>query len=428
MIKRVRGLYDILPNESIIWQQIEKIAREIFICFGYFEIRLPIFEYTDLFSKSIGEQTDIVTKEMYTFPDRKKNLLTLRPEGTASVVRAFIEHKIYQDTWGSKLYYMGPMFRYERPQAGRSRQFHQIGAESFGLGAPQIDAEMVILLNTFLERLFGKSGNAYYSFEINSLGCKQCRPKYQEALLKFLSKISDNLCPDCISRYEKNPLRVLDCKNNTCKEQLKDVPRIGSYLCSDCDEHFKSVLEFLHEAGVIYHVNSYLVRGLDYYTRTTFEVLCGNIGAQNAIAGGGRYDYLVETFGGPPTPACGFAIGFERLVMALSDFNLKQDIPKLIYIVYLGDSAKKEAFALCNRLRIASTRNKVKFCIEMDYENRSFKSQMRLANKRGAAFCLILGDKEIEQGEIIIKDMSCGEQENIKMNEVEDKIFTNRDK
>ncbi|MGA1868593.1 MAG: histidine--tRNA ligase [bacterium] len=423
MIKSVRGVYDILPDKSSMWQQIEKIIKDIFFCFGYREIRTPIFEYTDLFSKSIGDQTDIVTKEMYTFADRNNNLLTLRPEGTASVVRAYIEHKLSREIWGNKLYYVGPMFRYERPQAGRARQFHQIGVESFGLENPEIDAEQIILLDTLLKAIFGEAHKGHFHVDINSLGCRECRPRYQGELKNYLATIAHELCSDCQTRYKKNPLRVLDCKNKLCKDRLGDFPSMESYLCHSCREHFNSLHTLLETSKVEYQVNRKLVRGLDYYTRTTFEVLSDLLGAQNAIAGGGRYDYLVENFGGPPTPACGFALGMERLIMALSDSFSSPCLPMLFYLVFLGDRARKEAFTLLSRLRIFSSKSGSKFSIEMDYGDRSFKSQMRMANKKGASFALILGDNEIEQGQILLKNMADGKQETILFNQLENAVL-----
>jgi len=423
MIKSVRGVNDILPDQSRTWQSIEKIIREIFLCFGYSEIRTPIFEYTDLFAKSIGDQTDIVSKEMYTFADRNNNLLTLRPEGTASVVRAYIEHKLSRQIWGNKLYYIGPMFRYERPQAGRSRQFHQIGVESFGQASPQMDAEQIILLDTLLTALFGKINKERFRIEINSLGCKDCRPVYHVKLKDLLANISGELCQDCQKRYVNNPLRVLDCKNKACKEHLIDVPYMESCLCQDCRRHFDSLKDLLDKAQVTYYINRKLVRGLDYYTRTTFEVISDHLGAQDAIAGGGRYDYLVENFSGLPTPACGFALGVERLLMALSDSFTQQTLPIIVYIISLGERAKEESFVLAQSLRIFSYQKGSRFLVDMDYENKSFKSQMRAANKKGAAYVLILGDDELKQEQIILKDMANSEQEKISMSDVKSKIL-----
>ncbi|MGA1825641.1 MAG: histidine--tRNA ligase [bacterium] len=423
MIKSVRGVYDILPDKSSIWQTIEKTVRDIFSCFGYLEIRTPIFEYTDLFAKSIGDQTDIVTKEMYTFSDRNNNQLTLRPEGTASVVRAYIEHKLFREIWGNKLYYLGPMFRYERPQAGRTRQFHQVGVESFGQESPIIDAEQIVLLDTLLKALFGEDNKGHFHIEINSLGCKECRPGYQVNLKNYLAEIASELCSDCQQRYRTNPLRVLDCKNELCKARLVDVPCLESHLCQACREHFNSVQQLLDEARIRYHINTTLVRGLDYYTRTTFEAVSDLLGAQNAIAGGGRYDYLVESFGGPPTPACGFALGIERIVMAISGSCLNQFLPLSIYMVALGDRAKREAFTLLSRLRILSSKHGSKFSIEMDYGERSFKSQMRLAHKKGASLVLIVGDDEIEQGHILLKNMLNGEQYTVLHKDIESTIL-----
>jgi len=310
MIKAIRGFKDILPSEASIWQHVETISQKILRNYGFSELRLPIIEDTSLFVRSIGQDTDIVSKEMYTFPDRKNHSLTLRPEGTASVVRAFVEHKMYARDQYKKLYYLGPMFRYERPQAGRSRQFHQIGAEIFGLAEASVDAELLILVYD----LFSKIGLPSISLFLNSVGCPACRPTYKKILQEYLQKDQAALCPDCQQRSKKNPLRVLDCKNENCQNIISQAPAILEHLCPDCQNHHQEVERLLKLSEVPYHINHRLVRGLDYYTRTAFEVTFAGLGAQNAIAGGGRYDNLVAEFGGPPTPAIGFALGLERVV------------------------------------------------------------------------------------------------------------------
>ncbi|MDL1962906.1 MAG: histidine--tRNA ligase, partial [Deltaproteobacteria bacterium] len=309
MIQLIRGFKDILPGEVEIWQNIEKTARSLFEDFGFKEIRLPILERTELFARSIGEDTDIVEKEMYTFPDRKGDLITLRPEATASVVRSYIQHKMYAKDPVQKFYSIGPMFRRERPQKGRYRQFYQINAEVFGIDSPFIDAQLIFLAVKLFYMLEVTDAKPH----INSLGCPQCRPNFKKSLSAFLSSATEKLCGDCLKRSKKNPLRALDCKNSSCREAMVDAPAIIDYLCPECSQHFETVKYALEKLKIPFVIDKHLVRGLDYYTRTTFEIQTGLLGAQNAVAGGGRYDGLVKTLGGDDQPATGFAIGLDRL-------------------------------------------------------------------------------------------------------------------
>ncbi len=413
MINSIRGFNDILPPETSIWQHIEKEARQIFEVYGFSEIRVPIVEKTGLFSRSIGETTDIVEKEMYTFADRHGEAITLRPEGTAPVVRAYIEHKIYSADPVAKFYYLGPMFRYERPQKGRFRQFYQIGAEVFGIDDASVDAETLEMLVVLFQRL-GLEG---VSLQINSLGCKECRPLYKERLLNFLNDKKPHLCPDCQRRYEINPLRTLDCKSQGCIEITSHAPSILDAVCEGCKTHFEKVKAYLALSQVSFSVNPKMVRGLDYYIRTTFEITALGLGSQNAVAAGGRYDGLVKSLDGPDTPGFGFAVGMERLVMLLQDKGqgTRGKGQGLVFMIMLGDKAEKAAIPLIKTLRQKGIR------IERDYGNKSMKSQMKRADKLGAKFVLILGENELASSNIIIKNMENGEQEQVALDRVEDK-------
>ena len=397
----IKGVKDILTGEIEKWQFMEKTAREVFELYGFSEIRIPIFEMTAVFTRSIGETTDIVEKEMYTFNDRSGDSLTLRPEGTASVVRAYVEHNLYNPPSVVKLYYMGPMFRCERPQAGRYRQFYQIGAEVFGTENPEIDAEVIGMLLKYFE----KFGLKELELQINSLGCDECRPKFREALITFLKGKKNLLCEDCQKRFERNPLRIFDCKSVSCHEATKGAPTIEDYRCDNCKNHFNSTLNYLDKLNIPYVKNPKLVRGLDYYTKTAFEIISKGLGAQNAIAGGGRYDKLVEEFGGPPTPAFGFAIGVDRTAPLIqsSGFSLQPSV----FIVALGEKADLKTFELINVLRQNGIR------VERDYEGSSLKSQLRKANKFGVKYTLIIGDNELDKGKAILRDMSGSQQEEI---------------
>ncbi len=403
-IQAIRGVKDIMPDEIEKWRWVENKANQVFTRYGFKEIRLPIFEKTKLFSRGIGETTDIVEKEMYTFEDRGGEKVTLRPEGTASVVRAFIEHKMYTSQTVQKFYYLGPMFRYERPQAGRFRQFYQIGVEAMGSHNPSIDAEVMIMLMEFFNLL----GLNQFELQINSLGCNKCRPEYRETLKKSITNHLADLCENCNTRYQKNPLRVLDCKIERDIEIASGLPKITDYICNECKCHFEKVQALLRETQIPYSINYNLVRGLDYYTHTAFEVTSRELGAQNAISGGGRYNTLVEEFEGPPTPCFGFALGLERLI-SLVPFDKMESIETNpdVFVVSLGEKAKLKVFNLVHQLRSGG------ISVERDYNGGSIKSQMRKANRSASSFALIIGENEIKSGNYQLKNMQDGKQSNI---------------
>ncbi len=396
-IQAIKGVKDVLPEDMPAWQHLEATARKIFEDYGFAEIRVPVFEYTELFARSIGASTDIVEKEMYTFEDRDGRKVTLRPEGTAGVVRAFIEHKMYADGSLMKLYYLGPMFRHERPQKGRFRQFYQIGIEALGGTHPHVDIEVLAMLH----RLYASLGIPSLSLQINSLGDGACRERYRDALKAYLKPKLPSLCADCNRRYETNPLRVLDCKADA--DKFTDSPVMLDYLCGPCKAHFETVQQGLTTLGIPFEVNPRLVRGLDYYTRTTFELVMGHTGAQNTVAAGGRYDGLVQEIGGPPVPGIGFALGVERTVSLMDTANLKSPRPAL-YVAALGDEAVSRVMWPINELRVAGVR------VETDYSGASLKSQMKKADKSGASFTLIVGEQELRSGAAILRDMKTKEQ------------------
>ena len=400
-VKVIKGFKDILPPETRQWRMLEERAREVLEGFGFSEIRAPILEKTDLFSRSIGEETDIVEKEMYTFEDRSGNSITIRPEATASIVRAYIEHKMYAVDPIAKLYSIGPMFRHERPQKGRHRQFHQINVEVFGISHPMVDAEAMAILMHYLSIV----GAAKCTLQINSLGCPRCRPPYKENLRAFLNDHLSRLCGDCRRRTEQNPLRVFDCKVPGCQEIMSKAPMVSDYLCTACADHFAAVRRYLDVLEVAYEPNPRMVRGLDYYTKTAFEVVAGRLGAQNAVAAGGRYDHLVAQLGGPEIPGIGFAIGMERLLLILPDEPLPRS--PLLFIAALGEGPQREAF------RLGYQSNQAGVGTMMDYEGRSLKAQMRRADKFGARYVLILGEDEQRTGQAILRDMEEGKQEEI---------------
>jgi histidyl-tRNA synthetase len=416
-ITSIKGFADILPEQVGLWQQVEAAARRVFEAYSFSEIRIPIIERTELFSRSIGETTDIVEKEMYTFEDRDSRSieasdatkLTLRPEGTAGVVRAYVEAEMYKVEPVRKLYYMGPMFRRERPQKGRMRQFHQIGAEALGRSDPFIDAEILLLLNDF----FGAVGLTELSLQINSLGDSECRPQYREKLLAFLKAREESLCANCRRRIDRNPLRALDCKEPGCIAATQDAPSILDSLCVNCREHFATVQRLLREINVEYTLNPRMVRGLDYYCRTTFEWTTTQLGSQSAVAAGGRYDGLVEQLGGPAIPGVGFAMGVERLTMLL---KMQESAPAAgpdLYIVWVGEKARDWAFPLVHRLR------KKNIAVELEGEVRSLKSQMRRADKFKALSVLIVGDDELAQGKAVLRDMASKHQDEISLDRIE---------
>lgn len=411
-LKAMKGFSDILPPETGRWRVLEERAREVLEGFGFSEIRVPVLERTELFSRSIGEETDIVEKEMYTFTDRSGELITLRPEATASVARAYIEHKMYAFDPMAKLYAIGPMFRHEKPQMGRYRQFHQIDVEVFGISHPMIDAEVMAILMYYLS-IVGAKGCA---LQINSLGCPRCRLPYKEDLQAFLRGHFSQLCPDCQRRMEKNPLRGFDCKVQGCQEVMSKAPLVEGYLCQDCAEHFARVRAFLETIEVPYSVNPRMVRGLDYYTKTTFEVVAEGLGAQDAVAAGGRYDHLIEDLGGGNIPGTGFAIGMERLLLTLPEAPPSRG-PSL-FIAALGEEAQREAFNLSYRLNLAGVTTMV------DYEGRSLKAQMRRANKFGALYALIIGEDELRKGKVILRDMKERRQQEIPLPSVFEEVIS----
>jgi histidyl-tRNA synthetase len=406
-IKKVKGVKDILPQEAHLWREVEKVARHIFRRYRFGEIRIPTFEKTEVFVRSIGETSDIVEKEMYTMTDRGGESLTLRPEGTASVVRAYVEEGLHNQPGIDRLYYMGPMFRAERPQAGRQRQFHQIGAEVFGSEEPTVDAELILMLLDFFDALKVKG----LQVRLNSLGCPECRPGYREKLLAFLKDRIDKLCDDCKRRVDKNPLRVLDCKSANCQKAVEGAPTMDQNLCQSCEEHFEKTNSLLNDANASIQLDPRLVRGLDYYTRTAFEITSSALGAQNAVAGGGRYDGLVEQFGGPSTPAIGFALGMERLI-SLMDTSLYSEKAPDAYLMSLKPECEGAIFKLAKELRDQ------KLSVERGVGCGSMKSQMRKANRSGAKFTVIVGEEELANSTAVVKNMEDGEQKTVPIAEV----------
>jgi histidyl-tRNA synthetase len=403
---------DILPPDTDRWQWVEATAREVFGLYGYREIRLPLIERTELFARSIGAETDIVAKEMYTFPDRHGESLTLRPEATASVLRAVLEHGLDKGAGVKKYYTLGPMFRYERPQKGRYRQFYQINCEAFGVDAPELDAEVILLLLDILSRL--QLGEM--RLLVNSLGCRDCQAHFKAALQNFLAD-KDGLCEDCRRRREANPLRVFDCKSPHCQAILTDAPVLKDFLDPECAAHFARVLELLTRFGVAYTEQPRLVRGLDYYTRTAFEVVAVGLGAQDAVAGGGRYNGLSQELGGPELPAIGFAIGQDRLLEVLPA-DLGGDQENKIFLAALGEAAQERAFSLLRELRSRG------LPAELDFKGRSLKAQMSLADRLGAAYAVILGDRELETGQVQVRRLATGEQEQIALENLVTELAT----
>ena len=408
MIQLIRGFKDILPGEVELWQQVENTARSLLEDFGFKEIRIPIMEHTELFARSIGEDTDIVEKEMYTFPDRKGDLITLRPEATASVCRSYIQHNMYATDPIRKFYTIGPMFRRERPQKGRYRQFYQINAEIFGVASPLVDVELIFILVTLFSKLSVSDVNAH----INSLGCPECRPMFKTALSDFLTSVNEQLCSDCVRRKDRNPLRVLDCKVPSCREAMKNAPSILNYLCSACDQHFETVKTALRTLNVPFVIDKGLVRGLDYYTRTTFEIQTSALGAQNAIAGGGRYDGLIKALGGPDIPATGFAIGLDRLTEIAGAYSPDLVQAPDIFIAALGEKSRSLAFEWTCAFCLEGVK------AEMEFGDKSLKSQMKQAHRLGAKHVLIVGDNEIKEGKVILRNMKSKDQVSIPIEQV----------
>ncbi len=401
-----RGTNDFLPGEVEKWQYLEGLLRELFAKYHYKEIRTPIFEHTELFLRSVGETSDIVSKEMYSFEDKGLRHVTLRPEGTAGTVRAFVENKLFSQSLPVKLYYTGPMFRYDQPQAGRYRQFHQFGCEVLGSADPLVDAEVI----TFAVDLFSQLGLKSLSVLINTVGCDHCRPRYQQALKDYFSQYRDQLCPTCLERLEKNPLRLLDCKEEGCKAVAAKAPTTLEYACDDCKAHFEKVCAYLQSVGIQYEVDTTLVRGLDYYTQTAFEVIMNKVGSQqNAICGGGRYNKLVSEIGGDDIPGMGFAAGMERVLLTIEEEGIelpvKQDID--VYVAPLGEAAKEVCFKLVHDLRQQG------LIVETDYLSKSVKAQMKTADKNNARYAIIIGDDELANGTAVVRNMLESSQETI---------------
>lgn len=408
----VRGTKDILPVDAAMFQTLESAALQLFERFGYSEIRTPTFESVELFQRSLGDTTDVVQKEMYVFEDRGGRKLALRPEGTAGVVRAFIEHHLSQSSPFCKLFYIGPMFRAERPQAGRYREFWQIGAETFGHAGPAADAELLLLVHT----LFQRFDLSELRLKINSLGCAGCRPPYLKALIAFLQGRRATLCEDCQHRLERNPLRVLDCKIDG--PALAEVPTIDTFWCADCRAHFEKVQELARQTRVPFEVVPRLVRGLDYYTRTVFEVTTTLLGAQDALAAGGRYDRLVKDLGGPDVPALGFAMGVERAIEAIRATQTKQSLPVSqapvkIFVAALGDSSALEAYRLLQELRLSPELSQRQVLVEGGFFDKKLGAQLTLADRIGSTHCLILGEDELRQGQVTLKSLKAGTQESL---------------
>lgn len=413
--KAPRGTKDITPKDVYKWHYVEKKFREICALYGYEEIRTPIFEHTEVFARSVGDTTDVVQKEMYSFTDRGDRQLSLKPEGTAGVIRSFIENKMYADTQPTKLYYITPCFRYERPQAGRQRQFHQFGIEVLGSDGPSVDAEVISLAVQF----FNEMGLKNLSVNINSVGCPTCREEYNRKLKEYLDKKVDVLCETCLERKDKNPMRVIDCKNPHCKENLQDIPFMIDHLCDDCKEHFEKLQTYLKEMDINYVVDKTIVRGLDYYKKTAFEIISNDIGSQSTVCGGGRYDGLVEMLGGPKgISGIGFALGAERLLLTLENNNIEIENPKStdIYIATIGDAAKTKSFKLIKDLRTNH------ISADNDHLDKSLKAQFKYSDKLNAKYTVVIGDDELANDTATLKNMKTSEQTTIKLSELVDEL------
>ncbi|SPD75392.1 Histidine--tRNA ligase [uncultured Desulfobacterium sp.] len=404
----IKGFKDILPDEVGHWQRLESIARSLLGSYGFQEIKTPVMEYMELFSRGIGQETDIVSKEMYTLHDSRGRGMTLRPEATASVVRAYVQHRLDQKGPIQKLFSIGPMFRHERPQKGRFRQFHQINAEMFGDAGPKSDADIIVMA----VHLFEMIGISDLTLNLNSLGCPECRPRFREELSCYLKDLSGSLCPDCQRRAVTNPLRVFDCKVESCGNAVINAPSVVEFLCGACVDHFESLKEYLGDAGVEFTLNHRLVRGLDYYNRTTFEIQTNRLGAQNAVAGGGRYDGLVRLLSGPDQPAIGFAVGMERVIALLEEGGRSETKTPGLFIAGMGDEAERLCFKWAAELRRSG------IWVEMDYAQRGLKSQMKKAGRIGARKVLIIGGDELARGKALLKDMDAKEQHEIEINNI----------
>ena len=405
MINIPKGTKDILPSESYKWQYVENTAREVARVFGASEIRTPTFEHTEVFLRGVGETTDIVNKEMYTFLDKGGRSITLKPEGTAGVARSFVENGMASMALPQKLYYITQCFRYERPQAGRLREFHQFGVEFLGASDANIDAEVILLAKSFLDKVGIKNITLY----LNSIGCKECRKKYEQALTEYLNKNIDGMCELCKDRLKKNPLRILDCKNDDCKKITANAPKILDYICEDCANHFNKVQNLLEIAGVEFKVNANIVRGLDYYTRTVFEFVSDNIGAQGTVCGGGRYDGLISQLGGNDVPGIGFAVGIERILMLLENTGVQIANPNKVeyYVAPMGEKEAEKAFEIVSKLRSRG------ISADFDHMGRGIKAQFKYADKIGAEKVIVIGSNELAQGKAKVKCMADGSESEV---------------
>lgn len=403
--KKIKGTEDVLPKDSYRWQFVEDVMRKESAAYGFKEIRTPVFEHTELFARGVGQTTDVVQKEMYTFDTKGGESVTLRPEGTAGAARAVLEHGLVNDSLPIKASYFVSCYRYEKPQAGRLREFHQFGLECYGTQSPVADAELICAAQSIFDRL----GIKQLRLEINSIGCPTCRAEYHKALKGYFGGCKDELCETCNSRLEKNPMRILDCKSPVCSKIAGGAPKITDYLCDECKEHFASVQKYLDAAGVEYTVNPTIVRGLDYYTKTVFEFVTDFIGAQGTVCGGGRYDGLIEELGGKHLPSLGFAMGIERLLMLMDKQGIEIPKPSTcdLYVAVMGEKASLKSFEIIKAVRSCG------LIAETDVVGRGLRAQMKYADKIGAKFSMVLGDNEIEQGKAVIKNMSSGEQTEI---------------
>ena len=417
LTKAPRGTKDIVPAEAYKWNYLEGKFRDLCKLYGYEEIRTPIFEHTELFKRGVGDTTDIVQKEMYTFKDRGDRDLTLKPEGTAGVIRAFIENKMYAETQPTKLFYITPCFRYERPQSGRQRQFHQFGVEAIGSDTPSLDAEVISLAMQFL----GEAGLKDLTVSINSVGCPVCREEYNQLLKDYLAAKADVLCDLCNDRRDKNPMRVIDCKNETCQANIVDIPLMADHLCENCKDHFSQLKQYLDEMDINYVVDKKIVRGLDYYKRTAFEIISNDLGAQSTVCGGGRYDGLVEQIGGPSGySGIGFGLGAERLLLTLEANGVEIGNPNHtdIFVVTIGDKAKLKSFSILKDLRDNH------ISADKDHLDRSLKAQFKYSNKINARYTIVIGDDELDKDEATLKNMETGDQKLIKISKLVEELRT----
>ncbi len=413
MINIPKGTKDVLPSESYKWHYVENLVKEVAKNFALREIRTPTFEHTELFLRGVGDTTDIVNKEMYSFKDKGERDITLKPEGTAGVARSFVENGLHNSAMPLKMYYITPVFRYERPQAGRLREHHQFGVEIYGASNPSVDAEVILIANTILNKL-----GLQVELNINSMGCKTCRENYNKALKEYIASCIDKMCPVCKERFNKNPLRILDCKEDGCKELTKNAPKITEFLCDDCNNHFNLLQDYLTISGVKYKINPYIVRGLDYYTRTVFEFVTTALGTQGTVCGGGRYDGLIEQIGGTVTQGVGFGMGLERVLMLMEAWGIKIEDNETVslYVASMGDNASKKAFEIAYKLRREG------ISVEVDHLNRSFKAQFKYADKIKAKYVIAIGENELESGICTLKLMSTGESKQITFDQIKENL------